>query len=257
MPVLTMARVPRLLMGICLDGNVLNLAIAKLLPATWQAFAYVDVGTEFDSLTWPQDTLRLLSDNAFDVVQPFSHAVHLNAGGNTTRIWTGFGYNFVRGLAIETSSESADFWYPGLAWAYGRRVWESAGGRFYEEDIDGQFDRIQAWSLLGHGSKEDTNATATTRPLTALQASEAHRHSISDYAARWQHTNARVAYVPGVVRQIGLLVPTRIFASHGSSHGHPHARLVAFDPQKGLHRSSEGVLYPSLTVANDIFATAV
>lgn len=235
--------------GFWSKGNVLNLAMDQLLPTTWRAMGHVDVGTEFDSLTWPQDTLRLLSRDAFDAVQLFSHAVHMNAGGNTTRIWTGFGYNHARGLPFELDTSSSDFWYPGLAWAYARRTLDGAGGRFFEDDIAGQFDDIQAWSLLAAFNMTEL------REKIAPHASEAQQRSIADYATRWRSANARVGHVPGVVRQIdALALPCAERDSGAFSFMDSRLKHLGFDPTQDLHRNGDGVIYPSLTVANDVIA---
>jgi hypothetical protein len=184
-------------------GNILNLAIEKLLPEDWQALGYVDAGTEFDSLTWPHDTLRLLSEETFGVAQLFSHAIQLNAGGNTTRIWTGFGYNSARGIPREMSTTSPDCWYPGGGWAYARRVFDRAGGQFFEGDIGGQFDSIQAWSLLDRGS----DTVAKWPAPASVHMPDAYKESMLDYALQWRQANVRVGYVPGVTRQVGALIP--------------------------------------------------
>lgn len=123
---------------------MLNLAIDKLLSKDWRAMALIDVGTEFDSLTWPQDALRLLADDAFDALQLFSNAVHMDAWGNTTRITTGFGYNCAHGFSptpANSSSGPPAYWYPGLAWAYARQT------------IEGQ-SRVPAATFLRRTSRE-------------------------------------------------------------------------------------------------------
>jgi hypothetical protein len=254
--------------GVWSKGNILNLAIHRLLPSGWQAFAHVDVGCELESTTWALHALQLLQDGSYDVVQLFSHAVMLDYWGNTTRISTGFGYNHVLGKRFESSRESPDYWYTGLAWAYSRRVLEAAGGRFLESDIAGQHDDLQAWSLLGRHLKTinaSTSSHGETRNALFPYLSDVHRDAILEYEAKWQTGQQKIGlgYVPGVSRVFeGMLSGGKGEGQDetGSTiyHDKPaktpklfsHLREAVFQPQRDLLKDENGIVYPSLTVAN-------
>ena len=181
--------------GVWSKGKVLNLVVDKLLPEHWQAMAYVDAGTEFDSPTWPQDALRLLSKGAYDVVHLFSHAVHLRADGDTTHIWTGLGYNYVRGLEFDGDRSSPNFWFSGLAWAYTREAIERARIHFQKADFAWGIDELKVWR-----SPKDENPDL----LAHVNVSDVYKQSILCDIAHWQQ-HARVGYVPGVARQVDAL----------------------------------------------------
>ena len=164
--------------------RLLNLAAQKLLPATWEAMAWVDIGAELESRTWAQDVLRLLNPKSFDVVQLFSHAAETDAWGNTTNLWSGFGYNHGRGAAYETDPAMKGFWYPGGGWAYSRRAFDAGPGLVeLSTDAISREDEIQAKCLVGLYSSSEGRLEAN-----ALYSE-----------ARWK--NIRVGYVPGVLKQ--------------------------------------------------------
>lgn len=57
--------------------NMINIAVQKLLPKNYKAFAWIDADLEFESSTWAQDTLKILNGTK-DIVQIFSHAADLD-----------------------------------------------------------------------------------------------------------------------------------------------------------------------------------
>ena len=169
----------------CSGHHLRNLAVRKLLPTTWEAMAWVEIGAELESRTWARDVLRLLNQKSYDAVQLFSHAAETDAWGNTTTIWSGFGYNHERGIAYESSPAQKDSsWYPGGGWAYSRRAF-NAGPGLVELSTDAVLreDEIQAKCLLGLCSSSGERLEA----------------SVLKSEARWK--NMRVGYVPGVLKQ--------------------------------------------------------
>jgi hypothetical protein len=58
--------------------NVLNL-LAQRLPSDWQKVAVLDADVEFARRDWAQEILHSLAH--YDVIQPFSHAINLDADG--------------------------------------------------------------------------------------------------------------------------------------------------------------------------------
>ena len=169
----------------CSGHHLRNLAVRELLPATWEAMAWVDIGAELESRTWARDALRLLNQNSYDAVQLFSHTAETDAWGNTTNIWSGFGYNHGRGVAYESDPARKDSsWYPGGGWAYSRRAFD-AGPGLVELSTDEilREDEIQAKCLVGLYSSSGGLLEAS-----ALKSE-----------ANWK--NVRVGYVPGVFKQ--------------------------------------------------------
>ena len=61
--------------------NLINMGVARLLPSDWQSFAWIDAEVEFLEPTWAQDALNKLRTH--DVIQLFSHALDMDARGNT------------------------------------------------------------------------------------------------------------------------------------------------------------------------------
>ena len=163
--------------------NMINLGVQRLLPSNWRAFAWIDADLEFDSSTWCSDTLRLLN-GAFDIVQLFSHAVDMDALGNTMRVFNSAGYMNARHRPF--SSGGPDQWHPGFAWAMTRRAYERVGG-LYDLAILGSGDNLMMLSLLGEGLKG-----------LHSQSSDAYKESIVTYQKKMK--TLRFGYTPGVIR---------------------------------------------------------
>lgn len=99
--------------------NLINLAVARLLPLTWQALAWVDAEVEFESPTWAEDALHLLLHaKVADVIQLFSFAEDLGDKSETVNVYTGFLYNHVKQIAYQ--KKGVDLWHPGYAWGCSR-----------------------------------------------------------------------------------------------------------------------------------------
>jgi nicotinic acid mononucleotide adenylyltransferase len=69
--------------------NMINLAVKKLLPKNYKAFAWIDADIEFESNTWSLDTLKILNGYK-DVVQIFSHAVDMDKDETTLNFFNSF-----------------------------------------------------------------------------------------------------------------------------------------------------------------------
>lgn len=204
--------------------NMINLGVRHLLPTGWRAFAWIDADLEFDSNTWASDTLRLLN-GAFDVVQLFSHAVDMDAQGDSMRVFNSAGYMNARNRPFVGSGP--DQWHPGFAWAMTRRAFERLGG-LYDLAILGSGDNLMMLSLIG-------------QPLKGLhvKSSNDYKQSISDYARQMQ--TLRFGYVPGVIRHY----------FHGSKKNRKYQErwliLVQHDYQPHLHMQydEQGLLNPT------------
>lgn len=209
--------------------NLINLAVARLLPRDWQAMAWIDGDVEFDSPTWALDALKLLK-GGFDVVQLFSHALFMDALGNTLRFYSGYGYNFVRGRTY--TGEGSDAWHPGFGWAYSRKAFEQAGGMF-EYELSGHGDGVIAHCMMG-GFDWNT--------YWIPFSSDGHRDAVLAYNSSC--AGLQMGYTPGVVRHY--------FHGTYESRKYLERRQIyndfKFDPLLDLrHDDVSGVLLPTST----------
>ncbi len=163
--------------------NMVNLAVQKLLPKEWKAFAWIDADIEFESTTWATDTLKILNGSR-DIVQLFSHACDMNREGQTMNVFNSAGYQFTKGLPF--NSRQPNLWHPGFAWAITRKAYERIGG-LYEKGILGSGDNIMMLSLIGKGIKSIN-----------MESSEGYVNSILEYEKKIKML--RFGYVPGVIR---------------------------------------------------------
>ena len=163
--------------------NMINIAVQKLLPKNYKAFAWIDADIEFESCTWAQDTLKILNGTK-DIVQLFSHASDMDSKEKTMRVFNSAGYQFSKQLPFCGKGEN--FWHPGFAWAITRRAYEKIGG-LYELGILGSGDNIMMFSLLGNGLKSINK-----------ESTEGYKQSIIEYEQKIK--TLRFGYVPGVIR---------------------------------------------------------
>jgi len=163
--------------------NMVNLAVQKLLPKEWKAFAWIDADIEFESTTWATDTLKILNGSR-DIIQLFSHACDMNREGQTMNVFNSAGYQFTKGLPF--NSRQPNLWHPGFAWAITRKAYERIGG-LYEKGILGSGDNIMMLSLIGKGIKSIN-----------MESSEGYVNSILEYEIKIKML--RFGYVPGVIR---------------------------------------------------------
>lgn len=118
---------------------------------------------------------------------------------------------------------------------------------FLEADLWGNFDEVQAWSLLDvgetgvqYGNREDF--------LAHKHVSDRQKQSILNYIAQRKQPT-RVGYVPGVVRQVDALTPLHISGSGILSDGLKSQGCSLF---KSYKTSRGGALMcPSSLVTND------
>ena len=163
--------------------NMINIAVQKLLPKNYKAFAWIDADVEFESCTWALDTLKILNGSK-DIVQLFSHAADLNSNEIAMRVFNSAGYQYSKQLPF--SGKGDNFWHPGFAWAITRRAYEKIGG-LYELGILGSGDNIMMFSLLGNGLKSINK-----------DSSEGYKQSITEYEKKMK--TLRFGYVPGLIR---------------------------------------------------------
>ena len=105
--------------------NLLNLGVARLLPSDWQSFAWIDADVEFLEPSWAQDALDKLRTH--DVVQLFSHALDMDARGNSMAVFSGFCYRLIE-HNLERAEGPHNYPHPGFAWALTRHAFDRTGG---------------------------------------------------------------------------------------------------------------------------------
>ncbi len=94
--------------------NLINMGVRKLLHSNWTSFAWIDADVEFLSPTWAMDTILRLAQ--YDVLQLFSHALDLDARGNTMQVFSSFGYRLVEHrLERAPDGGPANYPHPGFA----------------------------------------------------------------------------------------------------------------------------------------------
>jgi len=200
--------------------NLINIGVRQLLPPHWKAMAWVDADIEFENSRWARDALRILN-GCSDIVQLWSHAVDMDAAGQTMQTFESFSSHHVREALYDCK------WHPGFAWAMTRRAYERTGG-LYEVSILGSGDTNMATALRGQGVKS-LNAGTTV----------GYQASLAQWEAR--AIGLRIGYVPGVIRH----------HFHGSKLNRQYNSrwtiLVRhrFDPAAHLQTSAQGLLEPT------------
>jgi len=204
--------------------NMVNMAVQKLLPKWWKAFAWIDADIEFENSTWALDTLKILNGSR-DIVQLFSHACDMNREEQTMNVFNSAGYQYTKGLPF--SSKHPNLWHPGFAWAMTRKAYEKVGG-IYEKGILGSGDNIMMLSLISKGSKSINT-----------ESSEGYMNSILEFERKMK--TLRFGYVPGIIRH----------HYHGSKKNRRyHERWVilssnGYDPEIHITKDEHGIIIPT------------
>lgn len=170
--------------------NLINLAVTKLLPSTYKAFAWLDGDIEFENHTWAKDTLLLL--NNYNLVQLFSHSIDMDRQMNTISIATSTGYQYEKGKRLYVNNGD---WHPGYAWAITRSFYEKIGG-LYDKSILGSGDSFMLWCMFQIAEK-------MFRP----DFDENYKQSVLDYQKRIAEAaglspgqSVTITYTPGIIR---------------------------------------------------------
>ena len=200
-------------------------AVRRLLPNNYKAFAWIDDDIEFENPSWAMDTLKILN-GCRDVVQLFSHAIDMDMHENAMSIYAGLGYQHTKRLPMQKNS-CINQGHPGYAYAITRKAYERIGG-LYPYSILGSGDLNMAMSFLGKG-------LSTLSP----EMSPGYRKSLHDFESKAK--TLRLGYVPGVVRH--------------HFHGHKKNRqydtrwkiLVKhqYDPYRDVFLNADGILEPT------------
>jgi hypothetical protein len=203
--------------------NMINIGVRTLLPKGWRAMAWIDADVEFENASWALDALKLLNGYK-DVIQLFSHAVDMDKQENTMRVFTAFGYQYEK--QRQYTSQGADFWHPGYAWACTHKAYDRMGGIF-DKSILGSGDHNMALSFIKRGIKSINN-----------DCHDNYKRLVMEFEGRCR--GMRLGYCPGVLRHY----------YHGSKQNRKYSErwqiLVKhqYDPLLHVKYNSYGLLVP-------------
>jgi hypothetical protein len=205
--------------------NMVNVAVAKLLPSDWKAMAWIDADIEFESTTWVLDTLKILNGHK-DIVQLFSHAIDMAPDESAMRIFSSFGFQYDKHQKF--CKDPLNFWHPGYGWAITRKAYDKIGG-LYETAILGSGDNIMSLTLINNGLKG-------IKPESSYQ----YKQTILNFETKAK--TLRLGYVPGVIRHY----------FHGNKKDRKYNErwqiLIdhAYDPEKHITKNPDGILIPTV-----------
>ena len=210
--------------------NMINLAIKKLLPSNYKAFAWIDADIEFENNSWALDTLKILN-GCKDVVQLFSHCVDMSNENSNLNIFNSFGYSYNKNKKYTT--KGIDYWHPGYAWAMTRKSYEKMGG-LYDKGILGSGDSIMALSFINQ-----------CKLMNNTNYNDDYNTSMLEYQLK--ASKLRLGYVPGVIRH----------HYHGSKKNRKYTErwniLIKnnYSPIKDVIYDNEGLIIPTKTFSTD------
>jgi len=165
--------------------NMINIGIKKLLPSNWKSVAWIDADIEFDSESWALDTLKILNGYK-DVVQLFSHFIHMKKDKTAMGLNNSFGFKFCKNDPFCYNGASPNFWHPGFAWAMNREAYEQMEG-IYQDNIIGGGDYFTALCL-----KEKLNIE-TVDSIGIFYKDSIIKHSEKCFGLK-------LGYTPGIIR---------------------------------------------------------
>ena len=209
--------------------NMINLGIKKLLPRNWKAVAWIDADIDFDSPYWAFNTLQVLNGGK-DIVQLFVNVFDMNFNEETLNIYTGFGYQYCKGLI---KGMGINYWHPGYAWACNRSAYDQMG-LLYQSGILGAGDNI-----LSHGFVE--HETNSLKPgMTQMYL---------DDVKRFQDKikGLKLGYIPGSIRHF----------FHGTKENRNYwgrediLIKYMYDPNTFIELNSDGLIVPSKIVPSN------
>ncbi len=119
--------------------NMINIGIKRLFPKNWKYFAFIDADLEFENKHFAKDCLQVLSNNTYNVVQLFSHALDLDANEKPMTIFSSFGHQYVHNKNQYKVETGIHFYHPGYAYAMSRTLFDEIGS-LYENSVLGSGD---------------------------------------------------------------------------------------------------------------------
>jgi hypothetical protein len=179
--------------------NMINIAVNKLLPNDYKAFAFIDANLKFLNINWAEETLKIL--NSCDILQPFTNGYNLDnfnmINKKSKQLYSAL-YVWINKNALnyKTNIENNNLnikigkqkTHPGWAWAITRKTYEQINV-IYEFGIIGGGDSILARSIM------EPNFMFKNPPYK--HCSIAFKKSLFDYQCKFN--NVTVGYTPGTI----------------------------------------------------------
>ena len=83
------------------NETLINIVVTYLykVKSNFKCFDWIDSDLEFDAITWPVDTLKLLNGK-YDIIQLFSHCEYLDKNNETLNTYHSFCYNYFHNKKI-------------------------------------------------------------------------------------------------------------------------------------------------------------
>lgn len=140
--------------------NMINLAVAELLPRDWHYMCWSDTDIfwprnyDYESDTfvpsgWAQETMHQLQH--FHLVQPWQHAIDLSFHGSIMNTFESFCSVHLRGDKMQTApGQPYKYAHSGFAWACTREFWQNLPGKgLMDWALVGSADHHMAWASIG------------------------------------------------------------------------------------------------------------
>jgi hypothetical protein len=171
--------------SIWIKESMINLGVQRLLPRDWRYLAWVDADVCFRDSGWALETIHQLQHYA--VLQPWRHALDLDARGGVMRVFESYGYRHQEGRPQSVGDAYHDAWgHTGYGYACTRAFWEAAGG-LLDFCILGSADRHMAYGMTGDAAKS-LNARLTS----------GYRRRVMEWQTRAHRAcNGQVGYIDG------------------------------------------------------------
>ena len=163
--------------------NMINLAVEKLLPKDYKAFAWIDADIEFENVSWVDDTLKLLN-GTFNIVQLFSHCVFMDKDGSTLNNFNSYGYIHINNIKEKTQN---DYSSTGYAWAITKEAYKKLE-KLYDKSILGGGDAIIICSILKNYKKLNCILKYFSKEFI---------NSILEYN---KNIDTKFGYIPGLIK---------------------------------------------------------
>jgi len=209
--------------------NMINLGIKKLLPSDWKAVAWIDADIEFENPYWAFNALQILNGGK-DIVQLFVNVFDMDFNEETLHIYTGFGYQYCKGLV---KGMGINYWHPGYAWACNRTAYDQMG-LIYQSGILGAGDNI-----FSHGFSE--HETNSLKPgMTQMYLDD-----VKQFQDKMK--GLKLGYVPGSIRHF----------FHGIKENRNYwgrediLIKYEYDPNTFIEINSDGLIIPSEIVSRN------
>lgn len=168
--------------------NMINRAVAHLLPRDWKYLAWVDADVHFNSPTWALDTIHQLQHYA--VVQPWSECIDLGPRGNVTQTQKSFASLVNQGIRVRLNPRETQY-------QFGHMGYASACTRTLFENVGGLID----WGILGSGDAHMAYAMiGQVEGSVSERVSDEYKRALVEWQRKaMRETHGHLGYVPGFI----------------------------------------------------------